>query len=68
MQEGTGVMPSNAAYLLLIKLRLNTNFAKLEPMLRFIGVLDKNGNVCYEGLIKIFNIKEPYPVFEKIQG
>lgn len=61
-------MSSKAAYLLLTKLCLNTNFKKLEPLLKFIRILDDNENVCYEGLIRIFNIKEPYPIFDKIQG
>lgn len=61
-------MPSNAAFLLLNKLRFNANFRQLEALLHFLGILDDQKNVCYEGLVNIFNIRMPYPIFTKIQG
>lgn len=67
-QDRAGVMPNKAAYLLFTKLRLSADFEKLDTLLRFIRILDDNNNVCYERLINIFNIRNPYPMFDKIQG
>lgn len=67
-QNGTHELHKDMVYLLLCKQHIQFDPAKLEPLLKFVGIVDEaSGQMKYDEFIDMLNILKPYPILDKIQ-
>lgn len=61
-------LPKESVYLLLCKQYIQIDPQKLEPLLKFVGIVDEaSGLMKYVDFIDMLDIHKPYPILDKLQ-